>query len=192
MGHAFCTLLAFPAKPRVLAFLLSPLDLGFQNQSSALTLTLRLSRCYHCDSPGFHLIPDPFAKIIEPLRTNVATWALLSATSALGWIRGTFMGTRRGQSTFMGGFVLQTRHFHRKEQDTGGTEMTILRMPCTSTPSSSPTCGSSRGFRWIACCRGYRKQILQRLLPKPGSNHMMHGETFPMPRKLRNGLLELM
>ena len=136
--------------------------------------------------------PDPFAKIIEPLRTSVATWALLSATFALGWIRGTSMGTRRGQSTFMGGFVLQTRHFHRKEQDTGGTEMTILRMRCTSTPSSSPTCGSSRGFRWIACRRGYRKQILQCLLPKPSSSHMMHGETFPMPRKLRNGLLELM
>ena len=29
-------------------------------------------------------------------------------------------------------------------------------------------------------------------VPKPSSSHMMHGETFPMPRKLRNGLLGLM
>ena len=134
--------------------------------------------------------PDPFAKIIEPLRTSVATWALLSVTSVLGWTRGIFMGTQRGQSTFRGGFVWQTRHFHRKEQDTGGTEMTILpRMRSTSTLSSSPTCGSSKGFRWTACRRGYQKQISQCRLTRPSSNPTIHGETFLMPRRLRNGLL---
>lgn len=135
---------------------------------------------------------DLFAKIIEPLRTSAATWALLSATSVLGWIRGIFMGTRTGQSTFMGGFVWQTQHFHRREQGTGGTEMTILRMRCTSTPSSSPAFGSSKGFPWIACHRGYVKRILQFRLPRPSSSHMMRVETFPMLRKLRSGFLVLM